>query len=477
MLAVLLAPPSATAAQSTVAFPPTVYAERRARLARQSPGAAVIVPGRYLVGAHDLPRQDPDFWYLTGIESPYAVLVIAPGGKSILFLPDSFQFAGAQLPMLDSGFRRATWNRAPWRLAPGKRAAALTGVDETHPIDSLMPRLSELVAGATSIRLPLPGDSLYAPNGIPRPLTIEQQFARAIGERFPRLPLVDVTPDIHRLRLVKDDYEIAALRRAADISARSLRTLMQSVKPGMNDLEAAGILESEWKRLGSPRAAFAPIVGSGPHAMSFFTVMGEQYDAVNRVMQAGDLLFVDYGAAEFKTYASDLCRTMPVSGRFTPMQRRYYDIVLEAQDSAIAQVKPGAMMLDVIKAAARVYRRHGLERYENIAQMGASRVWGIMPSPTHYLARDGGITRYSRYGAGVRDIGHHVGLEPTDSRDWSVPLAPGMVITVEPKLYIPEFQIAIMIEDMILVTASGYQNLSVAAPKRSADIEALMRRH
>ena len=152
----------------------------------------------------------------------------------------------------------------------------------------------------------------------------------------------------------------------------------------------------------------------------------------------------------------------------------YYDIVLEAQDAAIAAVKPGAMMLDVIKAAALVFRKHGLERYENPAVMGAGHVWGVMPSPTHYLARDAGITRYTRYGAGVRDIGHHVGLDATDSRDWTIPLEPGMVVTIEPKLYIPDRQIAIMIEDMILVTSAGRENLSVAAPKRADEIERVM---
>ena len=473
LVAFLLA--SQLAAQSDVALPPEVYAARRARLAAQAADAVIIVPGKYLIGEHDLPKQDPNFWYLTGVESPYAVLVMAPGGRSLLFLPDSFQFAGAQFPMADSGFRRAMWNRAPWRLSPGASTARVTGMSEVHPVDSLLPRLAEIVAGATTIQLPLSDDSLFAPPGLARPLRTEQQFARSIALRFPRHALKDVTPAIRRLRLIKDEHEIAALRRAADISAQSMRTLMHAVQPGMNDLEAAGILESEWKRLGSPRAAFAPIVGSGPHSMTFFTVMGERYNAVDRQMMAGELLFVDYGAAEFRMYASDLCRTIPVSGRFTPVQRKYYDIVLEAQDSAIARVRPGVMMLDVIKAAAAVFRRHGLERYEDVERIGPDRVWGIMPSPTHYLARNAGITAYSRYGAGVRDIGHHVGLDATDSRDWSVPLAPGMVITIEPKLYIPELQIAIMIEDMIVVTARGYNNLSLGAPKRAAEIEALMR--
>jgi Xaa-Pro aminopeptidase len=252
--------------------------------------------------------------------------------------------------------------------------------------------------------------------------------------------------------------------------------LMRTVKPGMNDLEAAGFLEYEWKKRGAQRAAFAPIIGSGPNSMTFFTVMGEQYQAVNRAMKAGELLFVDYGAAEVRTYASDICRTLPVSGKFTPEQRGYYNMVLEAQEAAIAAVRPGAMMIDVIRAAARVFKKYKLDAFENPAVMGADKVWGVMPSPTHYINRNAGITRYTRYGAGVRDIGHHVGLEATDSRDWTVPLAPGMVITIEPKIYIPEKQIAIMIEDMVLVTPTGREILSGAAPKRAVDVENAMRR-
>jgi Xaa-Pro aminopeptidase len=470
--------------QSDMAFPRDVYAARRAKLVSQTGGGAVIIPGRYLVGAHELPRQDPDFWYLTGVESPYAILVMAPDQRAgaaagavrtALFLPDSFQFAGAQFPMIDSAFRRAAWNRPVRRLAPGTVAVRATGIDETYPVDDFSARIAELVGNAPALYLPLPDDSLYTPAGFPRPLTIEQQFARTMAARFAGHRLVDVTALVSRLRLVKDRYELDALREAARISAESMRALMRAVRPGMNDLEAAGLLEYEWKRHGSPRASFAPIVGSGPNAMTFFTVMGENYNAVSREMRSGDLLFVDYGAAEFRTYASDICRTLPVSGRFSAEQRKYYDIVLEAQEAAIGRVKPGVMMLDVIKAAAEVYRKHGLERFEDAAVMGENHVWGVMPSPTHYLTRDGGITRYSRFGAGVRDIGHHIGLEATDSRDWSRPLEAGMVVTVEPKLYIPDLQIAIMIEDMILVTAAGHENLSAVAPKRATDVERAMR--
>jgi Xaa-Pro aminopeptidase len=234
-------------------------------------------------------------------------------------------------------------------------------------------------------------------------------------------------------------------------------------------------MEYVWKREGSPRSSFPPIVSSGGNAMTFFSLLRENYNAVDRTMRAGDLVFVDYGAAEYMTYTADLCRTWPVSGRFTSEQRRYYDIVLEAQEAAIAAVRPGVMMLDVIRAAARVFRKHGLEPNEDVRRMGVDRVWGIMPSPTHYLARDAGIVRYNSFGRGVRDLGHHIGLEVQDSRDYSMPLAPGMVFTIEPKIYIPDRNIAIMIEDMILVTPGGHENLSAGTPKRADEIERIMK--
>lgn len=476
-------PGAAAFSQSPVAFPKAVYAARRAHLAAQVKGSAIIVPGRYLVGVHELPKQDPDFWYLTGVESPYAILVIAPDSRpkapagamrTALFLPDSFQFAGAQFPYDDSLFRRAPWNIPRQRLSPGPAAREATGIPEVYRVREFLERVNDIVGKARTVYLPTTFDAMYAPLGMLAPRSVEEQLAKSIADRIGDRDVKDVVPLIRRMRLVKDAFEVASLRAAARISAQSLAALMRAVRPGMNDLEAAGLLEYEWKKNGAQRASFAPIVGSGPNSMSFFTVMGENYRAVDRVMQPGDLLFVDYGAAEYNTYASDVCRTIPVSGKFSAEQRKYYDIVLEAQEAAIAAVKPGVMMLDVVRAAARVYKKHGLDAFENPDVMGVDKVWGVMPSPTHYVDRDLGITRYTRYGAGVRDIGHHVGLDATDSRDWTVPLEPGMVITVEPKLYIPELQIAIMIEDMILVTPTGRENLSVAAPRRAIDVEHAM---
>ena len=424
-------------------------------------------------------RQGPDFWYLTGVESPYAVLVMeqsptAPReSRSYLFVPTEFQFAGGQFPMADSMFRRAPWNRPGKRLVPGDAAARLTGVNEVLPLDSLVPRLRAMITKRGALFITT-GSTLYTPPGLTPPLTHEAQFARSVAALVPGIEPRDIHPAIARLRAIKGPEEIAALREAARIAGLGLVEAMRATRPGLNDREIGGLMEYVWKREGAQRASFTPIVMSGPNLMTLFTLQRERYNAVNHVMREGDLLFIDYGAAEWNMYASDLCRTIPVSGRFTPEQRKYYEIVLEAQEAAIAAVRPGAMMVDVIRRAAEVFQRHGLQPNEDIARMGVDRVWGLMPSPTHYLTRDAGITRYSAAGFGVRDIGHMVGLEATDGRDWSRPLAPGMVITIEPKLYIPELGIAIMIEDEILVTSDGNENLSASVPKRVADIERVM---
>jgi Xaa-Pro aminopeptidase len=466
------------AAQSDIAFPPEVYAGRRARLMERIQ-APIVVPSEYMIQADGEKRQEPNFFYLTGVESPYAILVLAPGAgggvREMLFLPAHRQFAGAQYSYQDPRLMDAAWNRLIRRLEPGPAAEEATGIAETFPLVDFAPRLREVTAGASSVYLAKEGGALYAPPGLAAPLTLRQQFEQSVSELLNGREVEDATPAIERMRVIKDAYEIEALRRAADISAEGLIEAMRRIRPGMNDLEVAGIMEWTWKREGSPRASFPPIVASGSDAVSLFTIRAENYNSVNRVMRDGDFVFIDYGAAEWAMYGSDLCRTFPVSGKFSDEQRRIYEIVLEAQKAAIAEVRPGATILDAIRAAARVYQERGLQPNEDIDRMGVEHVWGLMPSPTHYLTQGKGLTRYTAVGGlGVRDIGHHIGLEATDGRDYSTPLEPGMVFTVEPKLYAPDLDIAIMIEDMILVTEDGHENLSARAPRSVEEIERVM---
>ena len=325
--------PSPAAAQSDVAFPPEVYAARRARLATQL-DAPIIVPSEYMIRHGGEKKQEPNFFYLTGVESPYAILYLEPDGqgaaREVLFLPDHRQFAGAQYSFQDERLLGSAWNRLIRRLEPGADAEVATGISETAALADVLPRLREFMRNAETVYFAMESGILYAPPGVTPPRSIRQQLAddlaSALGRSFD-----DATPAIERMRVVKDEYEVDALRRAAEISAEGLVEAMRRIEPGMNDLEVAGIMEWTWKAGGSPRPAFPPIVASGPDAVSLFTIRSENYNSVNRVMQDGDLVFIDYGAAEWAMYGSDICRTFPVSGRFTDEQRRLYEIVLLIQ--------------------------------------------------------------------------------------------------------------------------------------------------
>lgn len=467
------------AAQQDVSFSPEVHAERRARLAALTGAHPVIVPGAYMIRSGGVGRQDLNFYYLTGVESPYALFAMVPDDlgemRELLFLPDAFQFAGAQYPIDDPRFRHAAWNRTIRRLSPGVEAEAVTGIAETHPVDSLAAVLGPLLRGADTLFIARGGGVPYAPPGLGMPVSVRSQLEAGLAELARDATVADASPHIERLRLVKDRHEIGRLREAARISALGLIEAMRAIEPGMNDLEVAGLMEYVWKREGAQRASFSPIVASGESAVSLYTLRSERYSTPNRVMRDGELVFIDYGAAEVGMYTSDVCRTFPVNGTFTDEQRRLYQVVLDAQLAAIANVRPGVMMREVIKAAAQVFKDAGFDAFEDIEAMGVDEVWGLMPSPTYWIEMDGQLTDYSgARGTGVRDLGHHIGLDALDSRDYTVPLEPGMVFTIEPKIYVPALGIAIMIEDMILVTEDGHENLSASAPRSVEEIEAVM---
>ncbi|MGI9627642.1 MAG: aminopeptidase P N-terminal domain-containing protein [Longimicrobiales bacterium] len=458
------------------------YDGRRTRLAETVGHAPVIVPGAYMIRAGGDGRQDLDFYYLTGVHSPYAVLVMYPvegptgvETRDVLFLPDPFEFAGAQYPIDDPRFRLAAWNGTIERLSPGPDAERATAVDETYPLSEMADRLPDMLGASAVVHFAADRRQLYAPPGLGQPKTYRQQLEDGLKGRVPGVAFEDVTPLIRRMRLVKDAHEIDLLRTAARISSDGLVEAMRQIRPGMTELELAGLMEAVWKKEGAARTSFSPIVASGESAVSLYTLRAEAYNPTSRTMQDGEMVFIDYGAAEYEMYASDLCRTFPVSGVFTPDQRRIYEIVLEAQRAAIATVRPGISITEVIRAAAQVFLDHGLDANEDLSTRPVEEAWGLMPSPTYWIHQQGELTDYSgARGTGVRDVGHHIGLDATDSRDYAVPLTPGMVFTIEPKIYVPEWGLAIMIEDMILVTEDGHENLSASAPRSVAEIERIM---
>lgn len=304
----------AVAALAAQAAPPAPnYAARRARLQAAFPDAAIIIPGRNFVGqiGETQLKQDPNFWYLTGVESPFAILVMTPK-QTALFLPDEFQFASGQYPTQDEGFRRAPWNRPIGRLFPGRAAEEATGIAATYRLDDFALMLPKLVENVATVYLPRDGHRLYMPSGLAAPALVGEQIADAIAAKLPGKRIENVLPKLAKMRLIKDEMEIHALRRAAEISGVGLVEAMRAIRPGVTDRSVAGVMEQAWKREGSPRASFSPVVNSGPNAMHFFPLLSERYD-VDRVMQAGEMVFIDYGAAEFEMYTADICRTFPVS--------------------------------------------------------------------------------------------------------------------------------------------------------------------
>ncbi len=261
----------------------------------------------------------------------------------------------------------------------------------------------------------------------------------SLAPGVPRLDEASVRSHLAALRLVKDADELRRLRRAIEITTEAVREGMRAAAPGMWEYELEAIIEYTFRRRGAERVGFPSIVGSGPNS----TVL--HYDKNRRQMQDGDLVVTDVGA-EFGYYTADVTRTYPVSGRFTDRQRALYELVLGAQQAAIDAVRPGVTVRELTRIAREYMKQNS----------------GDLCGPVT-------CDRYFIHG-----LSHWLGMDVHDVGDYSTPLAPGMVLTIEPGIYIPEEELGIRIEDDILVTETGYEILSASAPRRPEEIEALM---
>ena len=448
-------------------FATEVYANRRERLAEIVGAGILVVPGGQSDGIRTF-RQADALNYLTGVEIPLSILVIVPAaGRILLFVPDRYQGVTMQASMLPLETQReAAWNRNQ-RMVPGPELRSLTGIEEIYRVDEFFDVAGPLLATTDRVLVAYDETELYQPPPLSPARTHSRQFADSLAAAYPSAAVENLNAYINPMRLVKDAAEIAALRKAAQITAEGINDLLTELRPGMTERMAAGMLIANWMLRGAHRVPFDPFIKSGAGAVGLYSIAYDDYDAFGGLIRDGDLVFIDDGA-EYGYYAADVCRTVPANGRFTAPQRRYYDIVLEALDAAIAQVRPGVTMEEVVKAAAEVFDRQGLAANEDMVGRELDDVWGLMPSPTFYVRQGHGLT------PGVRDIGHHIGLAAMDSHDYSSPLAPGWVFTLEPKIYAPDLGLAVMVEDMILVTEDGAENLSGNAVRTAVEIEAMM---
>jgi len=431
-------------------FDPALHAARRARLAQAMQGGIAVIPTAperiRNRDTHYPYRFDSHFYYLAGFPEPEAVLVIVAGAR-----PRSLLFCR------DKNVERETWDG--FRFGP-EGARERFAFDESYPITELDARLTGLLGDQPALYYPVGADAAWDARAMGWLNAVRANARAGIGapER-----VQDVRALIDEMRLIKDAHELGIMRRAASISAGAHRRAIRAARPGGFEYELEAELLHEFRRNGAQFPAYWPIVAGGANACVL------HYVSNDAALRASDLVLIDAGC-ELAGYASDITRTFPVSLRFTPAQREVYEIVLAAQAAAIEKIRAGNAWNEPHDAAVRVLARGMLD----LKLVGGS-LDEVLEKET-----------YKRFY--MHRTGHWLGLDVHDAGDYKRAgkwrsLAPGMVLTVEPGLYIraaadvpePLRGIGVRIEDDALVTESGCEVITLEAPKSIADIEALKR--
>jgi Xaa-Pro aminopeptidase len=428
---------SALAAGAWEHEPLSVFHERRARLIHDIESDGVVVLFGYdeadVASSVTSFRQNEEFYYLTGWNEPGAIMLLtpkahAPGaapelGEEVLYIPPHNPLA-------------EKWTGP--KLAPeDSDASARTGFPTVHFVQQFDSDLQEALKHFSALYTEL----------TPQPESGEEYFqaemVNKLRDKAPKVTLVDIRQTVGRMRAVKSPGEIALIRKAVDASVEAHFAAMKAVKPGVWEYEIAALMKYEFERRGCEWPSYPPIVGSG----FFSTVL--HYDQDFNQMKDGDVVLMDV-AGSYGGYASDITRTLPVNGHFTPRQREIYEIVLGAQNAAMAAAKPGAYI-----------GRHGAKGLNEIAYDYIN---------TH--GRDLHGQRLGQYF--IHGLSHPIGLNVHDPMDYNRPLEPGMVITMEPGVYLPEERIGFRIEDDILITPDGNELLSRKLPRKVEEIEKAM---
>jgi Xaa-Pro aminopeptidase len=391
-------------------------------------------------------RHDSYFYYLSGFPEPEAVIALIAGNdgdRHVLFCRERNE-------------EREIWDG--FRYGPDA-AREIFGFDEAHPIAALDEKLPEIAADRPALFTPL---GLFEPWDRKVTEVLNEVRARVrTGVSAPE-EVVDVRSTLDSMRLVKDEHELALMRRACAISSAAHRRAMHVVRPGMYEYEIEAELLHEFLREGAQAVAYSSIVASGPNACVL------HYRDNDRQMNDGELLLIDAGC-EYRGYASDITRTFPVNGRFSGPQKAIYEIVLAAQLACIDAVRPGAPFHDYHAVAERVLAQGFIDL-------------GLLSGSLDEVLESG---RYKQFY--MHRAGHWLGMDVHDAglyqvQGQSMKLVPGMVLTVEPGAYVrpadnvPErfWNVGVRIEDDVLVTADGVENLTASTPKTVADVEAVV---
>jgi Xaa-Pro aminopeptidase len=413
-------------------FPAEEYATRRAAVVtRLKEDELLLVPSAEGTSAGETFRQDDDFEYLTGLEIPQSLLVIdGRARQSVLFVPKGD-------PRFDNPGRPNDFPGRPLQADSALRT--LSAVDRVSLNSDLPAFLDSLVPRGARVLINLGGRPSATPSGPAMfgALSPGPTLAAYLRTERPTLAINDAYPLLAALRMVKSEREIAVMRRAAQITAAAIARGAARVGPGVAERTLTGAFVADCMAGGAQRAAFTPIIKSGPNSLWPWRILGAHYDRRNRVMAAGEMVIYDVGC-ELDHYVSDVGRTFPVSERFTLRQRELVDMVRRISDAVIAAAKPGTTMAGLQKTAAAAIP-DGARPY--------------MQAPLYF--------------------GHHLGLDSGDPFLATAPLMPGMILTIEPWYYNHLEAAAVFIEDEILITPTGRENLTAALPRDPDGLERL----
>jgi Xaa-Pro aminopeptidase len=428
-----------------------IHARRRKAWMQSHPTGLLIAPGNIEAtrnGSVTYPfRQDSTLHYLTGYPEAEAILVLAPAGKA--------SKARSILFVRRREVERELWDGERYGV---ERARSIFGVDEAFALEEFEQRLPGLIADASEVHF-----AINHPRKLENVVLSAMEAAKKLRARTSAQPLTlhDPSVSVGEMRIIKSEEEAQLMRRAAQISAETHLEVMKAVRPGMNEAEVEGLLEFGFRKRGSKRHAYESIVAVGKNATCL------HYRDNNEELRDGELLLID-AAGEYGMYASDITRTYPVGRKFSEPQARLYDIVLRAQKEGIALARPGVTIEEVHFKCVDVL-------VDGLIELG------LLQGKRSELVQAAAHRRFYPH-----NTSHWLGLDVHDSGAYreqggSRVLKPGMVITIEPGLYVQpndtvaaaEYRgIGIRIEDDVLITDHGNEVMTAAVPKERKDVEA-----
>ena len=441
-------------------FPPEEFAARRAKIMDHIGDAVAIMQGTTERAGEEPLRQSNQFFYLTGVVEPRAFLIIDGRRKrATLFLQP-----------YNPG--RAGRNYGPY-LGPGDEAAKVTGIDAVMPRDSFATAVARLAADGRTMVTPFrvevqSSESARDPDALARNNKAdpwdgrgsrEEAFRGHLKDAAPKSEIRDLDPLIDSLRAFKSPREIAAIREATRLTGLGIMEVMRDAKPGMYEYELEAAAEYVYKRGGAWGEAYFPLIAGGPRMQL------THYHKNEGKLVDGELVQFDW-APDYANYTSDVTRVFPANGKFTPRQAEYYTIYLRLYQSVLTSIRPHVTARSIMDSA-----------YVKMARIMAAYHFS---DPRIKAAAQGFMDRYKpavpgagRGGGG--SLGHSVGMEVHDVRNITPTLEPGYIFTIEPQMTIEGGELSVRLEDMILITETGYEVLSGFVPIEIADIEKLMK--